>query len=444
MFLLAASYSFYMAWKPEYLLVIIALTVFDYFAGMAIEGASGARQRKAIWLGSLAANLSALFVFKYLGFFTREWNHIASWLSVGGELPVVDLLLPIGISFHTFQAISYTTDVFQRTQKAEHNLLQFALFISWFPQMVAGPIERAHSLQPQLREFNLPSAQEIRIALSWIFRGTFKKVVIASNLASCSALGFASPGAQEPWLSVLAIYAFSFQIYCDFSGYTDIARGCSLLFGVRLSVNFDHPYLSMSFPEFWRRWHISLSTWFFEYVYQPLVRRYPEGAGPWLALFAVFALSGIWHGANLTFLVWGLLNGVICALYMLLFRVMRLPESTPARIALVLVNFHLVCLCWVFFRSPTLASAVAMLSDVGTFLTKPNFGGDLPVNFIVQRTAFGAFGLALLGIAFPFREAVGKWVSRSWLSASFVFLLITFLILELGLFDSDTFIYFNF
>lgn len=443
-FLLAASYAFYMAWKPPYVLVILALTVFDYFAAIAIENRGSRPGRRAVWLASLAANLGALFVFKYAGFFAAEWNRLAHFLEAGGPVPVPELLLPIGISFHTFQAISYTTDVYLGNERAERNPVRFALFIAWFPQMVAGPIERAHTLLPQLSRIRLPVAAEARQAIHWLLWGAFKKLVVAGNLSALVDKVFSDPGAQPPWVVAVAVYAFAFQIYCDFSGYTDMAKGSSLLFGVRLTENFNNPYLARSLPEFWSRWHMSLSSWFFEYVYYPLARRFPTGAGPWLAIVAVFALSGVWHGASWTFLAWGLLNGLIYAAYVAVKRAGLLPEGGLAAPALVFVNFHLVCFCWIFFRAGSFAAATEVISQIGRFLASPGFGGRLPHLGTAARVSSAVAGLALMAVNLWRSDALGRWSRSGWPGAAASFLLIGILTLVLAAFDSEAFIYFQF
>jgi alginate O-acetyltransferase complex protein AlgI len=443
-FLLLASYAFYMAWKPQYVLVIIALTLFDFFAAQAIENRGSLPGRRAIWIASLCANLGALFVFKYAGFFAEEWNRLAHFLQAGGAVPVPDILLPIGISFHTFQAISYTTDVYLGHERAERSLPRFALFIAWFPQMVAGPIERAHTLLPQLREINLPSAEQARQGLYWLLWGAFKKLVVAGNVSSFVDHVYAAPASHPPWVVVVATYAFAFQIFCDFSGYTDMAKGSSLLFGVRLTENFNNPYLSRTLPEFWSRWHMSLSSWFFEYVYYPLARAWPTGAGPWLAILAVFALSGIWHGASWTFLAWGLLNGLIYSGWIALRRAGLVPEGAVAGALLVLLNFHLVCLCWIFFRAGNLAVAGAALAQVGSFFVSPGFEGSLPLAGTPGRLASASAGLALMGLNLISRDSLGRASRSSWAGAALAGALVGSLTLCLAAFQSEAFIYFRF
>lgn len=444
LFLLFASYAFYMAWKPKYVLVILALTVFDYFAARLIEASGSPARRKLLWIASLGANLGALFVFKYAGFFAEEWNRLSQFLHFGGPIPVPALILPIGISFHTFQAISYTTDVYLGQQRAERSFLRFALFIAWFPQMVAGPIERAHTLLPQLRNIRLPAGEEAREALFWLLWGAFKKLVVAGNFSTFVDHVFANPAGQPPWVVVTATYAFAFQIYCDFSGYTDMAKGSSLLFGVRLSENFNNPYLSRTLPEFWSRWHMSLSNWFFEYAYFPIARAIPSATGAWLAITAVFLLSGIWHGANWTFLIWGLLNGLIYAGWVAVRRVAILPESGPGAVVLVVLNFHLVCLCWIFFRAGTLDTAAAALSQVWQFVATPGFSGKLPMAGTAGRLFCASLGLFVMAVNLARHDAFLRVSRAGWAGSIACCLAIGTLTLSLAAFQSEAFIYFQF
>lgn len=445
-FLLCASYVFYMSWKPAYALIIVVLSLIDYVCALRIERASSPKASRFFWLCSIAANLGTLAVFKYAGFFARELNSLLAWLQAGGQVPVYDLLLPLGISFHTFQAMSYTTDVYRKTIPAEKNLVHFGLYIVWFPQMVAGPIERAASLIPQLKLISPPTQDHIKAGLSLFAWGLFKKTAIADNLAVFVNAVYAAPADHPPWASLLATYAFAFQIYCDFSAYTDLAKGSSYFFGIRLSHNFLAPYLSRSLPEFWKRWHISLSSWFFEYVFFPIVRRRPVGAGPWIALAAVFLLSGFWHGANWTFLVWGSLHLVFYAIYLVLFR--RFPRMASTgrlkNFTLLAVNFHLVCLGWIFFRSPSVDVALTILERIAF----TPFSGDFSTDAFTAHVAIAGLKsrLALAGffVLAYFRLIPDEDRPRSWKLTSgqvFLFCLGAFL---LATNSPGEFIYFQF
>lgn len=437
-FLLAASYLFYMYWKASYIWIVIGLTAVDFALGPWIER-SRDKTRTTLWILSIVANLGILVIFKYLGFLAREWNELAAWIGHGGPIAVPDLLLPIGISFHTFQAISYTTDVYRGRIQAERNPVHFALFIAWFPQMIAGPIERAQTLLVQLKRISLPSSEQIRNGLFLVAWGLFKKLVVADNLGVFVDMVFASPGDHGRLSALVGIYGYAFQIYCDFSGYTDIARGSSLFFGVNLSENFNRPYLSASLIEFWKRWHISLSNWFFEYVFFPLARRFPTDRGLIFAVMAVFVLSGLWHGANLTYVYWGFLNGVIYIGY-LFWR--RLGFAGPRSLA-VLINFNLVCLCWVFFRAQSLSRAEEVFGavlrpapDATTLMALLNSNADAAIGATV-----GLAVLALHALAWE------RWIPRlrsSWRNMAVYLPALVVTMVAFGRWVVQGFIYFQF
>lgn len=422
-FLVFASYFFYASWKPSYALVIFALTIITYGAALKIPV-------RGAWATALIANLSTFFVFKYLGFFTQEVNSILSWLQGGGEIPVLSLLLPLGISFHTLQAIAYVTDVKRGVIPAEKNFWRFALFIAWFPQMIAGPIERASTLLVQLIQIEKPSVAQVKTAGHFILIGLFKKLVIADSLGTMIQPIYADVGAFPPWQVWLAVYGFGLQLYFDFSAYMDIARGSSRLFGVNLSENFKDPFLATSIPDFWRRWHISLTSWFFEYVYYPLVRRYPSGVGPYVAALLVFALSGLWHGANWTFLVWGLLHGALYCLSILLppWR----SESLFSVYIRIAGTFSLVCLCWVIFRADSVPDALAFYSRL-LGMGPSSVDSLLPEH--LNRILAAMLGL----LTVTFLRGKTSTSTPSW-----CYLLLLLMILTFGNFDGDTFIYFQF
>lgn len=363
-FLLVVSYVFYAFWKVEYALIMVVLTLVDFFAGKRIAAASTPGVRRAWLAGSIAANLSMLFFFKYYNFGATHVNELIARSGLSGHVPLADIVLPLGISFHTFQAMSYTLDVYHKRVKPENHLGYFALFIAYFPQIVAGPIERAGHLIHQLRQRASFSYAQARDGFLLILVGFFKKLVIADNLAVYVDRCYGSWEEASGSSLLLATYAFAFQIYADFSGYTDIARGSAKLLGVDLAVNFRSPYLADGVADFWRRWHISLTSWFRDYIYKPLRSTQAWGERT-AAVFIVFALSGIWHGANWTFLVWGLLNACFYllneALSTLFPRALGMPALKPLRI---LLTFNLIAITWVFFRADSVASAVGILTKI--------------------------------------------------------------------------------
>jgi len=430
--LLAASCHFYAAFIPKYLLILFAVILLDYAAALGIEKF---RHKKAILLASLVGNLGILAVFKYFNFFIDNLHDLAvavGWNYSPGHFALV---LPIGLSFHTFQSMSYTIEVYRGKQKAEPDFLLYALYVLYFPQLVAGPIERPQNMFPQFKRVWTFDYEQAREGLQLIACGLLKKCVVADTLALMVNQAYGDPASHSGASLLLASIFFSWQIFCDFSGYTDIARGVSRLFGIELMMNFDKPYLAAGFSEFWRRWHISLSTWFRDYVYIPLGG---NRAGPWrhsLNLLVVFLVSGFWHGANWTFIVWG-------AIHWLLLTVEFVSPSIRApRVLRGIYVFSAVTLAWVFFRASSVAEAGSILDRILRW--EP---GTLSITQS-SHFVFGASAVSLffffqvwdakthLQSAFGRRSAFFRWAAYA--SAIFLFVL-------LGQFSSNQFIYFQF
>ncbi len=380
--LLVASYIFYMAWKPEYGVLLLCITAIDYVCALRIHDNTNPHIRRAWLITSLICNLGILFFFKYFNFLTGAVLAAVHALHGGSGVPFLTVLLPIGISFHVFQSLSYTFDVYRKHVVPTAHFGKFALYVSFFPQLVAGPIERPTGLLRQINEgvtFDLDRARTGMQLIAW---GFFKKLVIADNLAPAVNAVYANPDQFSGPTVLLTLVFFSYQIYCDFSGYTDIARGVARLFGYELMLNFNRPYASQSIAEFWRRWHISLSSWFREYVYFPLGGSRAGTIVTYRNLAVTFLLSGLWHGASWTFVVWGGLN----ALYMivsdatselrtLIFRIMLRGRGTRIHaVWRTLCTFALVSCTWVFFRAPDFSSALHLFSRIpkewGVFVTQ--------------------------------------------------------------------------
>ena len=360
--LLVVSYFFYGWWNPLYLLLIFYSTWLDYAVVARMEQS----KHKGRWLAvSLINNLFLLGFFKYAGFVTANLNVLLAWCGLEYGLPKPDILLPVGISFFTFQSMSYTIDFYRGEIKREPSFVRFAAFVSLFPQLVAGPIERASSLLPQLSRRPEVAWSDVADGASLFVTGLFKKAALANFLALYVDPVYLAPdGCAAPQLA-LATVAFAWQIYFDFSGYTDMARGVARMMGLGLMVNFRHPYLATGLGDFWSRWHISLSQWFRDYVYVPLGGNRGGRARLYRNLLLTFVVSGLWHGAAWTFLVWGLLHGVGAVL-------MRGVERSPwyERIPAVFKRvgvFAFVCFTWVFFRAETLADAWTVLRGAGRF-----------------------------------------------------------------------------
>lgn len=365
LFLIAASYLFYGWWDWRFLGLIFLSSLVDFVAGRAIE----TRRSPRAWLGvSLAVNLGALGVFKYLDFGIESFARLLAGLGFEPHLETLSLILPVGISFYTFQTLSYTIDVYRGRIRATGDPVAFFAFVAFFPQLVAGPIERAGNLLPQfLRERRFDPTQALDGALQMLY-GLWLKTVVADGLAPIADAGFSDPATGSA--ALVATYAFAFQIYGDFAGYSHIGIGCARMFGFSLMQNFACPYFSRNPREFWQRWHISLSTWFRDYVYIPLGGSRRGRMRNRINVLVTFGLSGLWHGAGLNFIAWGIYHGLL----LLGDRVRSAGGrrertgsrgATPAGAIATLVTFHLVCLGWIFFRSPDLAHAWTMIRALG-------------------------------------------------------------------------------
>ena len=369
--LLAASYLFYASWNAKYLLLIVISTVIDFTVGLGLGRARSVRARRLLLLASLISNLGMLAFFKYANFFLDSLKQFLEGFVLGGEtvnMPVVDVLLPVGISFYTFQTLSYTIDVYRGKLEPIHDPLKFALFVSFFPQLVAGPIVRATEFLPQLER--LPSPHDVRQhsrGLALIMVGLIKKVAIADYLAlHLVDRVFESPLMYSSIEMLMAVYGYAIQIYCDFSGYSDVAIGSALLLGFRLTENFNRPYAACNLQDFWRRWHISLSSWLRDYLYIPLGGSRGGPGATYRNLLTTMLLGGLWHGASWNFVIWGALHGGVLAANRAFQRAVArhdVWESPPAwfRQAGLVTTFHFVCFAWIFFRTTTFTAALEVL-----------------------------------------------------------------------------------
>ena len=368
--LLAASCLFYMAFMPRYILILFVLILTDFSAGILIEKSTG-KQRTFFLVGSLCANIGMLGFFKYFNFFNANLSEIAHWIGWNYPIESLSVILPIGLSFHTFQSMSYTIEVYRGNFKAERSLHYFALYVLFYPQLVAGPIERPQNLLHQFYEDHRFEWQRVGSGLKLMAAGLFKKIVIADRVALLVNEVYKHPGDFNGLQLLVATYLFAIQIYCDFSGYTDIARGAARVMGVELMLNFNRPYLAASLVDFWRRWHISLSTWFRDYLYIPLGgNRVPNGR-IYFNLAVVFLLSGLWHGANWTYVAWGAAHaaGFILCLATRNLRekaadFLGISKSFFTKAVGIFVTFNFVCLTWVFFRASNIASAFQIIGRI--------------------------------------------------------------------------------
>ena len=405
--LLAASYYFYMCWKPEFIVLILASTAANYGFVLLFDRVSE-RTRKALFVLSLVFNLGMLFVFKYANFAGQTVTALCAAFSIPFSAPVLNIVLPVGISFYTFQTMSYTIDVYRGRMEVERDFVMFALFVSFFPQLVAGPIEKATNLLPQLKVEHPFSYDNVTGGLKLMVWGFFKKLVIADQLS----LLFVDPvyGNLELYRGgalIIATVAFSIQIYCDFSGYSDIARGCARTMGIDLMVNFKAPYFSKSVSEFWRRWHVSLGGWLREYVYIPLGGNRKGLAKKLLFCTITFVLSGLWHGAGWNYVLWGLIHAMFLNADSLITNMRKRKGLYPVKGNWLtdglkcLWTFILCCLARVFFRAETISDAVWIFRNCF-------YGLSEPLNYL--HDAFGSlypgawttvsltFALILLGV----------------------------------------------
>ena len=364
--LLVASYYFYMCWKAEYLILIVVSTLIDYYAGVMMGKTGDKRKRKKYLILSLFSNLGLLFAFKYFNFFNESARALFNHLNIFYNVPAFNVLLPVGISFYTFQTMSYSIDVYRGDKEPERNLGIFALYVAFFPQLVAGPIERSTRLMPQFFEKKKFEYQRVCDGLKLMLWGFFKKVVIADRLAVFVNQVYSAPTEYTGMPLLVATYFFAFQIYCDFSGYSDIAIGSAQVLGYDLMDNFNRPYFSKSIAEFWKRWHISLSSWFRDYLYIPLGGNRVAKWRWYVNLITVFLVSGLWHGASWTFVVWGGLHGF----YLMFSIVTEKARKAVARFFFIdtvpelqaflkmFITFHLVLFAWMFFRANSLSDAL--------------------------------------------------------------------------------------
>ncbi|OCB69048.1 D-alanyl-lipoteichoic acid acyltransferase DltB, MBOAT superfamily [Flavobacterium glycines] len=372
--LIIASYYFYSCWDWRFLFLLVFSTFLDYYTGIRIEKSKKDSGRKFWFWLSITVNLGFLALFKYFNFFAVSFSELMRGIGLKSSPFLLDVVLPVGISFYTFHGLSYVIDIYYKRIKAEYNFVDYSLFVSYFPLLVAGPIERATHLLPEIkvkREFDLQKAKEGVYQIIW---GLVKKVVIADTCATYANAIFDNYTSMNSFSLILGAVYFAFQIYGDFSGYSDIALGVSKLFGLDLLRNFNYPYFSRDIAEFWRRWHISLSSWFRDYLYIPLGG---SKGGMWMKIrntFIIFLVSGFWHGANWTYVVWGGIN----ALYFLPLLLRKSNRNNMDIVVLdwswdsvkvvgnILLTFLLSCLAWVFFRAKTIADAVLYLKQMFT------------------------------------------------------------------------------
>ena len=463
--LLAASYYFYMCWNPRYALLMALSTAITFLSGLLLERAGQLTdekkrgRRKKLWVAlSFLSNLAILFFFKYWDFFWSNVEALFALMGVAMHKPVFDVVLPVGISFYTFQALSYTVDVYRGEVEAERNPFKYALFVSFFPQLVAGPIERSKNLIHQVHERHTFDAERVRDGLLLMLWGLFQKMVVADRVASVVDHVFDHYDAMPAWAIVLAVVLFAFQIYCDFAGYSNTAIGAAWVMGFSLMENFRQPYLSRSCAEFWRRWHISLSTWFRDYLYIPLGGNRKGKGRKYINNLVTFLASGLWHGASWNYVVWGGLNGV----YQVLGEMLRPArqrlcgalhirrESLPWRVVQTALTFVLIDFAWLFFRAPSFLTALDILRTALMGGTAAGEGFTLGLAVPELRVLLlSLLALAVVDLLNNAGVQVRRLVVRCPLPVRWVcYLLSIYVILIFGIygpgFAASQFIYFQF
>jgi alginate O-acetyltransferase complex protein AlgI len=447
--LLIASYYFYMCWNYKYIILIITSTIIDYIAGIHISREKVRWRRKSYLLLSLLTNLGLLFSFKYFNFFGDSLNFIFDKINVMQHLPELNVLLPVGISFYTFQTLSYTIDVYKGVKEPERHFGKFALYVAFFPQLVAGPIERSTRLMPQMHmhfKFDYERVKNGILQMCW---GFFKKVVIADRLAEYVNLVYNNAGDYGGTHYIIATVFFAFQIYCDFSGYSDIAIGSASIMGYNLMRNFKRPYLAPNIREFWQRWHISLSTWFRDYLYIPLGGNRVVKWRWYYNLFITFLISGLWHGANWTFVIWGALHGfyLVFAIWTANIRKKINGFIFGDKVALhnivqVLITVLLAWFAWIFFRANDIGDAFLIIKNIFTASTGPLNLFTFKADFFIAVVL-----IVILVVIEILEERIQLYEKLQKFGKPLKWLLLVLIILAiviLGKWESVDFLYFQF
>lgn len=437
-----------MAFIPIYILILGFTIVVDFISGIYIENAQGKR-RKLFLIFSLIANIGVLAFFKYYNFLNENLSFLMHGFGLANQFPYLAILLPIGLSFHTFQAMSYTIEVYRGHQKAERHFGIYSLYVMFYPQLVAGPIERPQNLLHQFREKYDFEYDRVADGLKIILWGFVKKLVIADRLAIYVNAVYNNPEHHNGMTFLLATIFFAIQIYCDFSGYSDIAIGTAKIMGFKLMTNFNRPYFARNISEFWKRWHISLSTWFKDYLYISLGGNRVSIPRWYFNLLIVFLISGLWHGANWTYIIWGGLNGFYLIFAIIthefrkkvnaLIRIEKLPKLN--HLLQVLITFMLSCFAWIFFRANNVTSAFNIIKKISTF-KGPIFVENPSMIIYPTLSIFLLFFVELKQEYY--KGDFSFFNNGSWVVRNLSYTALIILILLFGVFDGGQFIYFQF
>jgi D-alanyl-lipoteichoic acid acyltransferase DltB (MBOAT superfamily) len=444
--LLVASYVFYGWWDVRFLVLLLFTSLFDYFCALKIDAEDRPRQRKGWLAASIIANMTVLGIFKYYNFFADSLSTVLGRIGAHADFPTLHVILPVGISFYTFLSMSYTIDVYRRELRATRNALDFMLYVAYFPHLVAGPIVRASYLLPQCQRPREIKADEVENGIWLILMGYVKKVVIADRLGRIVDWGFSLPSAPyENWNTWIIIYAFAFQIYGDFAGYSDIARGLAKLMGFELVVNFRAPYLVTNPADFWKHWHISLSTWLRDYLYIPMGGNRHGPAKTYRNLILTMLLGGLWHGAGAAFVCWGAFHGSLLSVHRWWTEHFgNVKEKTIPlirRVMLAVIFFQITCIGWLLFRAGGMPRGVSQWNTVKSFLAAMfNFHGHHVTEFALPVALLGA-----LALFFQWHNEAMNHFS-CWRGRRKAFAVTTALsvIVLLGIFQGAQFIYFHF
>jgi D-alanyl-lipoteichoic acid acyltransferase DltB (MBOAT superfamily) len=449
--LLAASYIFYMGWRPSFAILLAFTTVVDFTTAIAMQNARTERARRLAMVTALVINLGILGTVKYLDFLISNVVGLTGFFGIEIPTYALGLILPIGISFYTFQSVGYTLDVYNRRIEAEKDFITYAQYVSFFPQLVAGPIERGGHMLPQFRRTHVFRYENL-VSGSWLIGyGLFKKMCIADAISPFVAGVYANPSAYSGGYQILAALMFAVQIYCDFSGYSDIARGAARIMDCELMVNFRQPYFSASLTDFWRRWHISLSTWFRDYLYMPLGGSRKNPAAAARNVIIVFVVSGIWHGAAWTFIIWGALHGMglVVERWFRNTAVKRYLSDTLPALAAVLSRGWMLLLVlagWIFFRSESLTDAIGIfrhLGNLGTFTygTFNSLGLSAYQSGSLVMSLVLLFAIDFVLVRHP--ERLGR-LAATRTASTLAGVGLTYYVLLFGVFGRTEFIYFQF
>lgn len=439
-FLLIASYFFYMNWEPFYAILILISTTITYFCGIFIE--KHKNKKKIFLIFCIIFNLSILFFFKYYHFVTDNIFDLLSYCGLRVGFPQMKILLPVGISFYIFQTTGYIIDIYRKKLKAENNFLIYALFVSFFPQLVAGPIERAKNLLPQFKVKHAFCYENFSQGAKMLLWGYFLKLCVADRIAEYVDSIYNNVQMHSSASLLLATVFFSFQIYGDFAGYSLIAKGCAKCLGYELMENFHRPYLSLNIKEFWKRWHVSLSSWFQDYVYVPLGGNRGSFLRTLFNLLITFLISGLWHGASWNFVIWGLIHGIYLIVYKNVesFLSPFAYKNTLSKIINILVTFFLVTLAWIFFRANNITDAIYVLKGILTSKGEIFTGSGTVMLLSITSLLI----LITKSIKDEFHIPI-KILNNSHLSIRLIsFIILTCYILLFGALDSHQFIYFQF